>query len=435
MSGPGRRQSVLLDGSKDDNEEEEESVGGQRPPGPCAALGCACIGSGGLELAQVSQQSLGDSGQDDGNVDGVDPHPPEAPARPLVHPMGQRCNNFSPEEASLGMAVRGRPRSAAANPRSVGTGAIKDKRTVGALFEAARAGDFNKLVDTVEYSRFPHARNESKQTLIMVVAATLSADLAIGCIDFLLDARVNINAIDAQGRTAVHLACYNSDVDVLGHLLESQASVNEATPTGMTPLMLASKERLLKHVKRLVKSAAYINSQDKSGKSALLHVCTSDDYIRVSRVLCELHANLALRCNEGLDPVMMAAQHGSIGILEEFLERSAEVDGRNNDGDTPLILSIIYGHRQAALLVINAGCDVRLADAQGETPADLATRCHMDGLKALLILAREDENVNDQKDGSSKEHGEKEQARKSVDVSADDGGAEEDWKQMFKNAW
>src|SRR5207245_8548246 len=82
-----------------------------------------------------------------------------------------------------------------------------------------------------------------------LVDAARNGDAA--AIRALLQKKVNVNAADADGSTALHWASYRDDVESADLLISAGANANAATDLGVTPLWTASQNGSAAMVRRL----------------------------------------------------------------------------------------------------------------------------------------------------------------------------------------
>src|SRR5271169_2882691 len=72
----------------------------------------------------------------------------------------------------------------------------------------------------------------------------------------LLKQRVDVNALQPDGATALHWASHWDDLDLAARLLRAGANVNAANDLRVTPLMLACENRSVAMVQQLLKAGA-----------------------------------------------------------------------------------------------------------------------------------------------------------------------------------
>ncbi len=91
-----------------------------------------------------------------------------------------------------------------------------------------------------------------------------------------------------------------------------------------------------------------------------------------------------------------AAEQGNGAGVQRALARGANINGRDQSGDTPLHGAVLYGRTTVAEFLIACGADVNAANYSGETPLDNATRCgHVDVARMLLERGAGDDGTPD----------------------------------------
>jgi ankyrin repeat protein len=142
----------------------------------------------------------------------------------------------------------------------------------------------------------------------------------------LLAQRVDVNAPQADGATALHWAVYRSDRALVDLLIASGANVKAANRAGVTPLWLASV----------------------NGDAAILDALMT----------AGADPNEALPL--GRRPLMIASRTGNVDAMKVLLDRGAEVNARETlRGTTALMWAADEGHAAALQLLIQRGADIR----------------------------------------------------------------------------
>src|SRR5262245_3560656 len=83
----------------------------------------------------------------------------------------------------------------------------------------------------------------------------------------LLKQRVDVNAAQGDGATALHWAAHNDNMVIADMLLRAGARVNAANDTGATPLYAACTNRSAAMVERLLASEADANAKLYNGET------------------------------------------------------------------------------------------------------------------------------------------------------------------------
>ncbi len=92
------------------------------------------------------------------------------------------------------------------------------------------------------------------------------------------------------------------------------------------------------------------------------------------------------RDEDGLTPLMRAADRGYLEVVDALLDASADLELKDEDGSTALHYAAICGHAVIAGVLILAGADLEAKDGDGATPLELAadaeTKAVITGAKA-----------------------------------------------------
>src|ERR1039458_906691 len=86
----------------------------------------------------------------------------------------------------------------------------------------------------------------------------------------LLQKKVNVNATEADGSTALHWASYRDDLESADLLIRAGAKVSAANDLGVTPLWPASENGSSAMVRRLLEAGANPNAALLSGETPVI---------------------------------------------------------------------------------------------------------------------------------------------------------------------
>jgi ankyrin repeat protein len=96
--------------------------------------------------------------------------------------------------------------------------------------------------------------------------------------------------------------------------------------------------------------------------------------------------------NQGLTPLMAASRNGHTATVRLLLLARGmrdSIDVADKAGTTALMYAVRGSHAAAAKVLVNAGANVRLTDANGMTPLQVATN-NNDGMCMRLLGSSED---------------------------------------------
>src|SRR5579884_1280987 len=102
----------------------------------------------------------------------------------------------------------------------------------------------------------------------------------------LLRQKVDVNAAEGDGATALHWAAHNDDLDMVKMLLAAGASVKAATREGaITPLHMACVNGSAAMIQILLKAGANPNAAKANGTTALMTASASGSVEAVQALL------------------------------------------------------------------------------------------------------------------------------------------------------
>ncbi|XP_031250855.1 poly [ADP-ribose] polymerase tankyrase-2-like [Pistacia vera] len=186
---------------------------------------------------------------------------------------------------------------------------------------------------------------------------------------------IDVNSVDSSGRTPIHIAASKGHAQVIqfcASLAEAQTVVFDKT--GSTPLHLAAENGRLEAVKCLLDCSEYVKYiLNKEGKTAFT--------VAVENGHTHLYDLLQLG-----DVLQRAARVEDIHGLKSCLAEGAKVNGRDQNGWTPLHRAAFKGKIESVKLLLNHGANVDLVDDAGYTPLLCAVMAgHVQ--VALLLIA------------------------------------------------
>jgi ankyrin repeat protein len=80
-----------------------------------------------------------------------------------------------------------------------------------------------------------------------------------------------------------------------------------------------------------------------------------------------------------------AASQGDLAAIEVLLAEGAEMDGRGENGETPLILAVLKGHADVVELLIARGANVMARNERGLTPLHAAAYSGNAGIAGFFL--------------------------------------------------
>ena len=141
----------------------------------------------------------------------------------------------------------------------------------------------------------------------------------------LLAQKVDVNAPQGDGTTALHWAAYKDDFEMAKMLLAAGASVKAVTRIGaITPLFMASKNGSAPMIEILLKAGADANATDEHGTTALMTAAASGSTEAV-KLLIDHGADVnAKEGTHGQTALMFAAALNRDAAIRILLEHGAD---------------------------------------------------------------------------------------------------------------
>ncbi|XP_027622312.1 E3 ubiquitin-protein ligase MIB2 isoform X4 [Tupaia chinensis] len=236
-----------------------------------------------------------------------------------------------------------------------------------------------------------------------------------------------------QGRTALQVAAYLGQVELVRLLLQARAAVDLPDDEGNTALHYAALGNQPEAARMLLSAGCGVDALN-STRSTALHVAVQRGFLEVVKILCEHGCDVNLPDAHADTPLHSAisAGAGASGIVEiltevpgvdvtatnsqgftllhhaslkghalavrKILARARQlVDAKKEDGFTALHLAALNNHREVAQILIREGsCDVNVRNRKLQSPLHLAVHQAHVGLVPLLVDAGCSVNTEDE---------------------------------------
>ena len=226
----------------------------------------------------------------------------------------------------------------------------------------------------------------------------------------LIKQRVDVNAPQGDGATALHWAAHVDDLTIADLLIRAGARAAVANDNGFTPLHLACTNRNGAMVERLLSAGADANAASLNGETVLMTCARSGDPRGVKALLVKgARVNVKEKAHDQT-AVMWAAAQNHPDVTELLIEAGADINVRSRayaqtvvgeqtqrfgreelnytvlrGGSTPLLFAARSGDTESARLLLAAGAKANDALPDGTSALVLAAHSGHGETAALLL--------------------------------------------------
>lgn len=300
----------------------------------------------------------------------------------------------------------------------------RDKRE---LFALAAKGDLKSIVLSEPTHLELSARDTGNQTLLHHAVFGTNPRLIV----WLLSKGIGIDQADLNGMTPLLIAsAHPRFIEMLRVLLRFNPTLEHRTNNQATALTLALRngnpegaKLLLSHganflthdglhtpltlvhrgietfpdlaevyrelLTTLLDHGAHVDvTTNKSGWTPLFHTAARMQDAGIKKhlqLLIQLGSDVNARDNNGRTPLMVAASMGRLHAVEKLLKNYAEIDIVDQHGWSALMLAVYYNHIDVSRFLLEQGCNVNLTSTQGMSALRIAKRFQRKRVRELLL--------------------------------------------------
>ena len=230
---------------------------------------------------------------------------------------------------------------------------------------------------------------EEGWTPLMFAAANAKDPRAL---ELLLNASADVHAKSKRGRTPLtYAARYNPNPEVLRALLEAEADINAKDMFEWTPLMSAARYNSNPEVlTALIKAGADAKVKNEAGKTALYYARKNKE-LQSTPALRLLEGETALppseRRKQATEELLKTVGKADPEKVRQLIQDGADVNAKEENGWTPLMLAAIENTTEALTVLLDAGADAKAKNDKGRTALNYARKNKkLKGTRALKLL-------------------------------------------------
>lgn len=216
-------------------------------------------------------------------------------------------------------------------------------------------------------------------------------------VDLLLQAGADVRVANRYGVTALAEASSTGSSVLVERLLKAGADVNTlATTQGETVLMRAARVGNIDAVKVLLDHGAYADARENYRGQTALMWAAAEGHPEVIKALIAHGADLNVRSFDrdtttpkmeagtpsapiargGLSALHFASRQGQVESAKALLDGGADINQKDSDGNTSLVIAILNNHYDLAQFLIDRGADTNIANKDGRAALFSAVDVH-----------------------------------------------------------
>ncbi|MEU0267291.1 ankyrin repeat domain-containing protein [Nocardioides sp. NPDC006303] len=233
------------------------------------------------------------------------------------------------------------------------------------LIKAAWDNDVARARQLVQAGADVNYEDETQQSAYLIAASEGYVDL----LDLTLRNGAEINAKDSYNGTALIRAAERGHADIVGRLVQAGIDLDHVNNLGWTALHEAvvlgdDGPDAADTVRVLVAAGVDISIEaGRDGKTALEHA-EERGFDAIVSTLRTASAEVA----DGDQRLLRAAASGDADSAAAALRGGAELEARDGNRRTPLLLAVTDDHLETARLLVHLGADPDALDGQHDTP-------------------------------------------------------------------
>lgn len=202
----------------------------------------------------------------------------------------------------------------------------------------------------------------------------------------LIASGISLNSSGYRGITALGMAALYERIDIVPFLINQGADPNVEFNDGETALMYAAGNDNPGILHLLLSAGANINAKAKDGCTALFYASMLNQIGNID-ILMKAGANIEERENEFQGTPLFFAR-GLLNSITSLLDWGADINARDKDGNTVLMLAAKVGDTETVKVLLQRGAAITISNFDGFTALTVAKKNHQKEIVKMILEAK-----------------------------------------------
>lgn len=195
--------------------------------------------------------------------------------------------------------------------------------------------------------------------------------------ELLIQKNANINTINNNGCSALHVAVNKQHINCVKNLLKYKCDCNIQDSYGDTALHDIIGKEVTKESKQIVDILLQVPSinlslRNKRGFNTLHHASLKGNAYAIEKLILYSPQLTEMKKDDGFSAFHLAALNGHKEVVKALIVGKADKEILNNRRQTPLLLAVAQLHTQIIELLVEKKANVNAIDEDGDTCLHLA---------------------------------------------------------------
>ena len=168
----------------------------------------------------------------------------------------------------------------------------------------------------------------------------------------------NLQVSSDMGRTLLHSVAHSDNILLAGKLIDAGLDVNAMDEDGATPVLFATSNGKFEMLKLFEEHGADLLVVENNGNDLMMNAAIGGNVESIG-YLIEKGISINNYNNDDWTPLLFACRENHQEIVEILINASADIQIYNNEGETPLLWAIWNGNTVMARTLIEAGTDLQ----------------------------------------------------------------------------